>query len=495
MGSNNGMFSLPFAPAVPKRHRPTTRFVSFLDAVRDHRWHFVCIWAAMVLLALIAWLVVPTRYTATAAVLIQTKVTDPIAGIALPGGVLSNHLTTQAEVMKSERVALGALRTVLPQEDSMWRKRWQEATGGRGVYENWVAEQLLKGVTVGNARESNILVLAYKDSDPERAARVANGFVQAYMETAVDLRLQPARQYSAFFDERVRRAKEALEAAQARLVEFQQRNGINSLDEKADVEDRRLAELATQITVLEQKIAETRGREGEAATGAAPQEALRDPVVADARIQLAKQEARMAELQERLGNGHPQLAEQRRALDQHRAVLAGALARATQSLRSGGKAETAQLGLLRAAYKEQEVKVLGRKALRDEGLRMQRNVDNLQRNYDLVFSRFQQTTLESEDVQPNVSVLKVATPLPHPSTPPLPLFLAAGALLGLLLAAATVFALDRYDGRLRYAEHIVDALQKPFLVQLPTRGTALAKPSGSPALSNANPPYASHEKR
>lgn len=485
------MFFLPLSSGTYPR--PTTRLLRFLDAMRDHRWLFGCTWAALVLLSGLVWLGVPTRYSATASVLIQTKTTDPIAGIALPGGLISNHLTTQSEVMQSEKVALRALRALLPQEDSVWRKRWQEATGGRGVYESWVAEQLLRQVVVRNARESNVLVLVYKDADPDRAARVANGLVQAYVETAVDLRLQPARQYSAFFDERVRRAKESLEAAQARLVEFQQRKGLHSLDERADVEEKRLAELASQITVLEGRIAGTRGQ-GEGA-GAVNREAVRDPVVIEARIELARQEARMAELQTRLGAEHPQLLEQQQAVDQRRSVLAGALARATQSLQSGGKAEAAQLNLLKVAYEQQKGKALDRKALRDEGLRMQRDVDNLQRNYELVLARYQHTTLESEDMQPNVSVLKVATPPPNPSTPALWSFLAAGALLGLAVALAAVVARDRRDGRLRYAEHIVEVLQKPFLVQLPTRGRVLPKPADSPVLPDASPRYASHEDR
>lgn len=483
----------PSSPGLPGG-QPTARIGWFVSALRGHPWLFFCTWAVLPLLAWLAWMGLPTRYTATSSVLIQVNTTDPIAGIALPGGMMSSHLSTQSEVMQSERVALRAMQALRPDETATWRKRWQEATGGRGMYENWVAQQLLQQLEVRKSRESNVLVLAFKDADPDRAARMANAMVQSYVDTAVDLRLQPARQYSTFFDERVQRAKESLDAMRARLVEFQQRNGLHSLDERSDVEERRLAELASQITLIEGKLAESRGKQGEAG-GAASQEAVRDPVVIEARIELAKQEARLSELESRLGEGHPQLIDQQQAVNQRRISLAAAVGRATQTIRSGGNAEAAQLKLLKTAYDQQNRKVLDRKALREEGLRMQKEVDSLQRNYELVLARYQHTTLESEDKQPNASVLKVATPPFKPSTPAVWTFLGAGVLLGLAAALAAVFMRERHDGRLRHAEHVIEVLQKPFLVQLPTRGRAIAKSSGSAALSNESALFTSHENR
>lgn len=70
--------------------------------------------------------------------------------------------------MQSEKVALRALRVLQPQEDAAWRKRWQAATHGKGVYESWLSEQLLKHVSVRNATASRVLVLAY---DPTRDRR------------------------------------------------------------------------------------------------------------------------------------------------------------------------------------------------------------------------------------------------------------------------------------------------------------------------------------
>jgi succinoglycan biosynthesis transport protein ExoP len=71
------------------------------------------------------------------------------------------------------------------------------------------------------ARESSVIALSYRAPDPRFAAALANAFVQAYIDTALELRTDPARQYAAFFDTRSKEARDVLEKAQARLTAFQ----------------------------------------------------------------------------------------------------------------------------------------------------------------------------------------------------------------------------------------------------------------------------------
>jgi hypothetical protein len=76
---------------------------------------------------------------------------------------------------------------------------------------------------------------------------MANAFVQAYMDTALALRVNPARQYSGFFDQQVKDARDALEKAQAKVSAFQKAKGIIATDERLDVENARLNELSSQL--------------------------------------------------------------------------------------------------------------------------------------------------------------------------------------------------------------------------------------------------------
>src|SRR5690349_5811961 len=86
--------------------------------------------------------VLPKRYTATAAVLVDVRSADPLSDrlaqlMALPG-----YLATQRDIITSERVALRVVKLLGLDKAPPNRERWLAETGGNGSFEAWLAEQL-----------------------------------------------------------------------------------------------------------------------------------------------------------------------------------------------------------------------------------------------------------------------------------------------------------------------------------------------------------------
>ena len=69
---------------------------------------------------------------ATAAVVLDVKSPDPIAGIVLPGMNVSSYMATQVDVLQSERVMLRAVKALRIDEKAGLRAAWLEQTEGRG---------------------------------------------------------------------------------------------------------------------------------------------------------------------------------------------------------------------------------------------------------------------------------------------------------------------------------------------------------------------------
>ena len=206
------------------------------------RWiSFVLVLSCAGALAVLANELLPKKYSATASVVLDVKSPDPIAGVVLPGANSSGYMATQADVFRSERVALRAIRLLGLDKDPNLQQIWREATLGVGDYNAWLAELLLAGLDVRPGRESNVLAVTYTAKTPKQAAAVANAFVTAYVNTTLDLRVEPAKQYSSFFDERLKQSRDALEAAQSKLSAFQQQKGLMATDERLDVENRRVS--------------------------------------------------------------------------------------------------------------------------------------------------------------------------------------------------------------------------------------------------------------
>src|SRR5438552_18463461 len=79
-------------------------------------------------------LLLPRSYTGSGAVVLDVKSPDPIAGVVLPGMVVSSYMATQVDVMQSERVIRRALRALKLDKDADLRAVWQDVTEGQGDY-------------------------------------------------------------------------------------------------------------------------------------------------------------------------------------------------------------------------------------------------------------------------------------------------------------------------------------------------------------------------
>ena len=98
---------------------------------------------------------------------------------------------------------------------------------------------------------SNVIDVSVKWSDPTTAAALANAFAQVAIETNIELKVAPAKQYAGWFEEHSRALRADLEAKQKRLSDFQKANGIIATDEKLDVENARLTELSTELVTIQ----------------------------------------------------------------------------------------------------------------------------------------------------------------------------------------------------------------------------------------------------
>jgi uncharacterized protein involved in exopolysaccharide biosynthesis len=93
------------------------------------------------------------------------------------------------------------------------------------------------------------------------AAGIANAFAQAYQRTNLELRVEPARQSAAWFDERMQQLRKDLEAAQTKLNAYQREKGFTAQDERLDLEQARLSELSMQYTAAQAQAVDATSRE------------------------------------------------------------------------------------------------------------------------------------------------------------------------------------------------------------------------------------------
>jgi uncharacterized protein involved in exopolysaccharide biosynthesis len=164
------------------------------------------------------------------------------------------------DIATSNAVALRVASRLGLEETQEHRERFLRAAGGEGQFADWLAEELLKRLSIQPARESRVMQISYSAAAPRFAARVANAFAQAYVDMHLELNTGPARRNSAWLQEQVKILRGQVEQAQARLTDFQQRNQILSGDDKFDTEMQRFEDLSKQFSAAQSQTQEARSR-------------------------------------------------------------------------------------------------------------------------------------------------------------------------------------------------------------------------------------------
>jgi len=419
---------------------------------------------ATVLTTLSVSLLLPKQYSATATVLVDVKSPDPVGGIVLPAQMLPGYMATQIDIINSQKVTLKVVKTLRMAENPTAREQWQEETEGQGSIEIWLAELLQKKLDVKPARESNVVQINYTATDAKFAAVIANAFAQAYIDTNLELKVEPARQYAAWFDERTRQLRDGYEKAQAKLSAYQREHGIVAADERLDIENARLAELSSQLVAIQGLKSDTQSRQSQArgSTDTMP-EVLQNGLIQGLKADLARVEAKLQEASGQLGRNHPQV---QRLEDEARSMRERVEAETTRVLggiSASNRVNAQREAEVRASLDAQKERVLEIKKQRDELAVLQREVESAQRAYDLVTQRLAQASLESQSTQTNIALLNPAVePLKH-SSPKLLLNLLLSVFLGGMLGVGAAFLLELADQRIRGLDDLALSIGLPVL--------------------------------
>jgi len=404
----------------------------------------------------------PKQYTASAAVVVDVKSPDQVTGLMLQGMMAPGYMATQVDIINSDRVAQAVVTNLRMESSPAIQAQWQEATKGRGQLRDWLATLLQKNLDVKPSRESNVININYTGTDPEFAAAVANAFAQAYMDVNLDLRVAPARQFAAFFEEQTKAARNKLEAAQQALSDYQQKNGITSADERMDFETAKLNETSTQLTGVQALTTDSQSkRQSNKADTIA--EVMQSPLINSLKADIARLEAKLIESSGNLGKNHPQTQRTEAELATLKVQLDAEVKKITSSIDTSyqvGKQREAQL---QGALAAQKARVLLLNKQRDELNVLRRDIESAQRAFELVSQRASQTSIESQTNQTNIAMLNPASPPPDPSKPKVLLNVLVSIFLGGLIGITLALALELMNRRVRSADDLVEALELPVL--------------------------------
>jgi succinoglycan biosynthesis transport protein ExoP len=453
------------------------RLSQFIRILWVHRGMCFGIFLATLALALAASFLLPKKYTGEAAVVVDERGIEPLAQQgAMQGQLAANFVATQVDVIGSHNVALKVVDRMKLVMDPEVIEKFKNKTGGVGSIRDWEAEELLKSLSVKPARESNVIFLQFADKTPQVAADIANSFADNYIAASLELKVDPARRQAGWFDQQVNDLRSALETAQQKLSAYQGQHGVIGNDDSSnrlDAETARLTEISNHMVSAQAAMydAETRQKQmNDALTKGRSSESvtvLQNPLLQNLKTELARSEARFADVSLRFDHNHPQYMSAQAELESLREKVAGEISNAVGTVAREAQIARQNMTDLQRAMEQQRKRILDLQHNQDEYTVLKRDVESARAAYDSSLQRGGETRLESRLNNTNTAILNYAFPPMKASSPRLLLNLALAIVFGSMLAVSASLIKERYDPRVHSRVDLLEGAELAVLAELP----------------------------
>lgn len=457
------------------------------------RWQFVSVCLVVIALVVVASLVLPKKYAVETAVVVNTSNSDPLnesnANNQAPQ-LQPSFIATQMDVISSHNVALKVVDREKLIENDKLKTKFAEATHNQGSLRDWIADALLDSLNVRSSHNGNVIYIQYSSTSPELSAAVAEAFAQCYLQTILELRVDPARRQSGWFEQQLKDLRSTLELAQQKLSTYQKDHGIIGTDDvRLDVENARLEELSKQLVGAQSSMYGSVAREHQMNDAAAlnrPDElsdVLKSPLLQNLKTELARAEANFAEISQRFDHNHPQYLSAQAQLTALQKKVALEIDNTRATVLREASISRQQSSDLQKAVEQQRARILSLQHTQDEYSVLKRDAENARTAYDNAMQRSGETKLESRLDQANAAILNHAVVPVLPSSPRLLLNLVIAVLFSPLLAVGVCLAAEMSNRRVHASDDLIFNGYPAVLVDIPSGHFGLKTQSTHPPYS------------
>lgn len=445
---------------------PAFQFADLLRLIETRRSLILKVFLATVALAVVVALLLPTVWTSTAVVMLDSRknnITDMSAVLSqTPSDPAS--IQNQIQILQSRELAA----RVAEQLDLIHDPEFNAAAAPPSLTamlnpRNWanteapslerqqdaVVDALQKHVSADAIGLSTTFNITVKASNPEKAARIANALARAYVGDQVATKVDAAQNTVQWLGNRVNNLAEQLQIQDAAIARYKAQHGLNDSGPGNSLVDQAMSGINGQIVQARSDLAEKQAeydritaleRSGNAAD-------ISNVVASPLIIQLREQEATLhqqeSDLATKYGPLHPKMQAvqaQKRELD---GKIAEEVTRVAGSLSNDVMVAKAHLDSLTASLNGTERQASDQNMARVQLAAMESNATSTRAMYEAFVQRLRQAQDQDAVEAPESRVISAAVAPNAPSAPKRSLMVLASIPLGLLLGLLAALAAEK----------------------------------------------------
>ena len=434
-------------------------------------WPWIVAAAVLGVLAALAYSLTITPLYRTSVTLELNPPTVPIIAAGTSGDSMNymnndyQFLPTQYGLMKSRDLAKRVV------EDLGLASKPDASSSASGLVERveGLAGQLSSELEVEPVPDSRLVALSYTSDNPQEAARIANGFADAYVQSSIDRRYESTAKTRAFLSDQLKSTREKLNEAELALVQYARANNIIMPGGEGENGEAAGSLTSSSLTTLNSALAEAQQRRIAAEQRYRQAGALTENQAATAslRSQKAVLEAELREKSTYLGIDYPDIVRLRERISALNEAINRESRTASGGLAAEFRAAQAEEAALQAKVRQLSGSVLQEQGLTSEYKVLKREVDTQQSLYQALLEQYNQIGVGDGVGAPAGVIVDRAQVPSVPYTPDIPRNLVLGLVLGLALGIGAAMLYEFLTDRIKTPDDVRDKLRQPLLGTIP----------------------------
>lgn len=419
------------APGLVKGSLTVSGTLAFL---RENGRRILTLALALFALGVLALVVLPVRYAATALVVLdprELRVTSDQE--VLPGiGQDTAALQSQIEIAKSD----GFLRPLIEQlkiaDDEDISRGYTDMTRLLERFRNRL-EITRRGLTY-------VIAISFTSNRPDRAAYYANAIAEAFVASQGRVRTEATDEAAGWLQDRLKTLSERLRASEDAVAAFRLEHKIVNAGKESTTQQLRVTDLTQQVSAARLRTEEAKARYEQVQRDlkANVEGPVKQDLLSMLRAQRSALNEQIAQKKAVYGDRHPDLAISNSQLADINRQIEIERKKNIETAKSEYEAQLEQQNALEKQLRAFETKMLidGQALVKLQEL--QRDADANRNIYEQFLSRFKSTNEQRQLQASQTKVASVAIPPLRSTRPPLALLLAALVIGSLLTSTAAV---------------------------------------------------------
>jgi polysaccharide biosynthesis transport protein len=331
------------------------------------------------------------------------------------------------------------------------------------------APVILKQLKVTRPANTYLLLIAYRSTNPQLAADVANGVTNSYLDHSYRIRFQSSAKLASFMEQQIDELKAKMERSGAALVQFEKELNVINPEEKTSILSSRLLQLNTEYTnaQTERVRKETAFLSVNSGTMEAAQVSSQGESLKPLAQRLDEAQQKLADVKTHFGPNHPEY----KKADTQVAEIERQLERGKENIGQRVAVEyhdaVNREVMLRKAVAETKVEFDHVNARSYEYQTMKREADADKKLYEELVTKIKEAGINAGFQNSAIRIADLARPAIKAVFPNIPVNLALAILFSTLLAIGTAVLADMLNSAVRDPDQVTRLMKTDVVGLLP----------------------------